>query len=744
MPVKSEKLRLEYMPLSDLRKWPGNPKGHDDASIRSSFTEFGFVEPIVIDETTHQIVSGHGRDENLEHMKASGATPPKNVRVRKDGEWMIPVIRGNQFRDERQGKRYVLAANQIGMAGGWDNAALQEFVVDFEEYDFDGLGFIEPGSLFEGAGGPGPQPASPETYNRLQDIFLVPPFSVLDGRQGYWRDRKALWAMLGLVSDVSREGATAFQMPEGNLRRSAAGGSNTSIFDPVICELMYRWFCPDGGHILDPFAGGSVRGIVASVLGRKYTGVDLRRDQVVDNQKIWATVQGAPVVVTPPVPEDNTPDLSPVETHAKIRVKRDDLWRIAGQPGGKARTCWALSQGADGLVTAGSRQSPQAAIVANIAQRLGVPCRVHTPTGAVTPEMESAADAGAEVVQHRPGHNSVIISRARKDAKARGWREIPFGMECQEAVEQTRKQVANLPKGIKRLVVSVGSGMSLAGILWGLKDTGRDIPVLGVQVGADPRKRLDKYAPPDWLDCVELVASDLDYHTHAPQTQLGTLTLDAVYEAKCLPFLKKGDLLWVVGIRGSGTTTPKNGKAKAPPRLEGKTTPNWVVGDSLQLAKLLPKNAQFDFVFTCPPYGSLETYSDDPRDLSNMKHADFLATYRKVITQAVDRLKPNRFACFVVGDFRDGGGAYRNFVSDTIQAFLRSGMQLYNEFIWLTPVGSLPMRAGRSFNATRKAAKAHQNVLVFLKGDAQKATKACGGALDFSQFEGVADDGEAN
>lgn len=61
-------------------------------------------------------------------------------------------------------------------------------------------------------------------------------------------------------------------------------GSGTSIFDPVLCELSYRWFCPCGGHILDPFAGGSVRGIVASVLGRKYTGIDLNPRQIAANE----------------------------------------------------------------------------------------------------------------------------------------------------------------------------------------------------------------------------------------------------------------------------------------------------------------------------------------------------------------------------------------------------------------------------------------------------------------------------
>ena len=58
----------------------------------------------------------------------------------------------------------------------------------------------------------------------------------------------------------------------------------TSIFDPVLCELVYRWFSPLGGLVLDPFAGGSVRGVVASFLGRPYIGVALRPEQVDANR----------------------------------------------------------------------------------------------------------------------------------------------------------------------------------------------------------------------------------------------------------------------------------------------------------------------------------------------------------------------------------------------------------------------------------------------------------------------------
>jgi len=73
-----------------------------------------------------------------------------------------------------------------------------------------------------------------------------------------------------------------------------AVASGTSIFDPVLCELAYSWFCPPTGTILDPFAGGSVRGIVASKMGRQYIGVELREEQVEANRVQGADICGDP------------------------------------------------------------------------------------------------------------------------------------------------------------------------------------------------------------------------------------------------------------------------------------------------------------------------------------------------------------------------------------------------------------------------------------------------------------------
>jgi hypothetical protein len=45
-----------------------------------------------------------------------------------------------------------------------------------------------------------------ETHASLSDRFGVPPFSVLDARQGYWQDRKRAWLALGIESELGRGG----------------------------------------------------------------------------------------------------------------------------------------------------------------------------------------------------------------------------------------------------------------------------------------------------------------------------------------------------------------------------------------------------------------------------------------------------------------------------------------------------------------------------------------------------------
>lgn len=244
--------------------------------------------------------------------------------------------------------------------------------------------------------------------------------------------------------------------------------------------------------------------------------------------------------------------LTPIETHGGYLVKRDDLFEVAGVRGGKVRTCLSIARDAIvGLTTAGSRSSPQVNIVANIARALGLPFAAHLPEGDLNEEILLAKQAGAKIIQHRAGYNSVIKARCRDYALKYNYTEVPFGMECMEAVIFTAAQVANIPPEVKRIVMPVGSGMSLCGVLTGLADRGRrDVQVIGVKVGADPVKRISSYAPFGYQEQLTLIDAQVDYAQYI-DARLGGVLLDPVYEAKCLRFLQPGDLFWCVGIRQS-------------------------------------------------------------------------------------------------------------------------------------------------------------------------------------------------
>lgn len=249
-------------------------------------------------------------------------------------------------------------------------------------------------------------------------------------------------------------------------------------------------------------------------------------------------------------------ELTPVEYYNKegIWLKRDDLFEVCGVRGGKSRSAYQvinslLKEGYETIVTAGSRQSPQCEIVSYICESLGVKCKVFMPFGGDTSVIKHIKEnSNTEIIRVRPGYNNIIVARAREYAESRNCGYVPFGMECEENVIVTSKQVVNLPKEAKRLVIPVGSGMSFSSVVTGLVQTGIEIPILGVRVGKDPTKIIQEYAfGLGFLD-YQMVQSNVDYHDSV-EAYVGDYRLDPIYEAKCREFLREGDCLWVVGKR---------------------------------------------------------------------------------------------------------------------------------------------------------------------------------------------------
>ena len=185
-----------------------------------------------------------------------------------------------------------------------------------------------------------------------------------------------------------------------------------------------------------------------------------------------------------------------------------------------------------------------------------------------------------------------------------------------------------------------------------------------------------------------------------------------------------------VGVELRGEQVAAN---EAQAALGAGPAPRWITGDSRDIAKLA-KGVDADLIFSYPPYWNLEVYSDDPADLSTLGKDAFFAAYSQIIRDTVARLRDDRFAVWVIGDVRDAGGFFVNLPGKTVEAFEAAGAKFYNDAILVTAVGSLPIRVGRQFTASRKLGRTHQNVLVFCKGDPKRATEACG-QVEFGEIE---------
>jgi tRNA1(Val) A37 N6-methylase TrmN6 len=505
MQIRDRIKDFRRVPASQLKpnpkNWRTHPKEQADA-LRGVLAEVGIADACIARELPDgslMLVDGHLRTETL-------------------GVELVPVLVLDVTEEESD--KLLATLDPLAALAGRNDQLLEELIanIDTENESLqkmldDLLG--QEIATDEDEGEP-TESAGTGGSGKLAERFGIVPFSVFNAREGWWQDRKQRWISIGIKSELGRKDPNnpsfgrAFgnaaewhqSLEKGVLFKGLSGqipdyykqkreaeqklgrtldneefeknhlvihdvgsSSGTSVFDPVLCEIAYRWFCPSGGRILDPFAGGSVRGIVAAKLERNYVGHELRAEQVAENER-----------------------------------------------------------------------------------------------------------------------------------------------------------------------------------------------------------------------------------------QRGTILANNPFQ------------------------------------------PQWITGDSRNVDKTCD-GQQFDFVFSCPPYADLEVYSDDPADLSNMAYPDFIAAYREIIAKSCGLLRDNRFACFVVGDIRDKKGNYRNFVGDTVQAFIDAGLRLYNEAILITAAASLAIRVGRQFEKSRKLGKTHQNVLVFVKGDGREATNACG-ECEFGLPDVAADLGE--
>lgn len=253
-----------------------------------------------------------------------------------------------------------------------------------------------------------------------------------------------------------------------------------------------------------------------------------------------------------------TNDLTPIERRGTHYYKRDDMFIINGACGGKARVIneivtRQMSLGYTHFVTCGSRDSRQCEALAKVCELHGVSSHLFMPNGNDTDiSLSIKGTKFATIHRTKVGYNTVLIAESRKYANNTGAVYIPFGMGMIETLEIQSKQVADIPLDVKRIVVPCGGGMNMIAVIKGLENIGRtDVEVVGVQVGANPYKTFNAWLPNTLFEECKIkysfVKADGEYGKAAKVTMIDDVELDDMYEAKCIPFLKDGDMLWIVG-----------------------------------------------------------------------------------------------------------------------------------------------------------------------------------------------------
>lgn len=296
--AKIKKTKIEDLIPDDLNFNKGTQFGQ--SMIEKSLRTFGAGRSILLDKN-NKIIAGNKTTEGF-----ASAGMEDVIIIETTGNELVAVKRNDIDLDTKEGRELALADNATAAANlDWDEEAIakakEDFGIDNEAWGVP----VDFGEDSEGDENPEKQ------LKRLKDDFILPPFSVLNTRTAEWQERRRAWLEIGIKSDEGRSEDLTFaktaQPPifydTKNALRETLGRepqteeviaemerlglktmTTTSIFDPVLTELSYRWFNIEGGRILDPFAGGSVRGIVAAKLNMPYVGNDLSEAQIRANK----------------------------------------------------------------------------------------------------------------------------------------------------------------------------------------------------------------------------------------------------------------------------------------------------------------------------------------------------------------------------------------------------------------------------------------------------------------------------
>jgi len=146
--MAKKKLKVEYLPLDELRHHKKNAKLHHDEAMMNSIMRFDFADPVLYNQhpDANFIVAGHGRCTALARLRDERGDPPENISVDAKGRWLVPVVKLSLPPGEAEA--FLLAHNKIGEVGdpdlgAWDMDLLSAVVGDMQLLDtnLEGLGW---------------------------------------------------------------------------------------------------------------------------------------------------------------------------------------------------------------------------------------------------------------------------------------------------------------------------------------------------------------------------------------------------------------------------------------------------------------------------------------------------------------------------------------------------------------------------------------------------------------------------
>ena len=135
---------IQWVKIQDVKGADVNPKQHDIGTLHQSIERFGFVAPLIRNETTGKLVGGHGRIETLrQKYQLNKEDPPKGIKVDEELNWLVPVVTGIEFQNDDEADAYLVADNRLVELGGWDVPDLKELLegVIVKTGTLDGVGY---------------------------------------------------------------------------------------------------------------------------------------------------------------------------------------------------------------------------------------------------------------------------------------------------------------------------------------------------------------------------------------------------------------------------------------------------------------------------------------------------------------------------------------------------------------------------------------------------------------------------